>query len=117
MTVAATSERLDATLAWLKRLASRARPAPTNKQIGLVALKLGTQRYQPADRTIGIKWPKAEHGAVMIAALERLGLIKVERGRNWRRIMIVETGQVLGRRPPRFDGSSWRRCNRSDEAA
>ena len=80
-------------------------------------MRLGAQKYQPADRVVGIKWPKCEHGAVVIAALEKQGLIKVQRGRNWRIITIVETGQVLGRRPPRTDGSSWRRFNRSQDGS
>ena len=117
MSVAVTEERLDATLAWLRRLAARGRCAPTNKQIGLIALKLGTQRFQSADRTLGIKWPKAEHGAVVIAELERRGVLTVVRGRNWRIITLVETGQVLDRRKPRFDGSSWQRQFRGEVAA
>ena len=117
MSVAVTEARLTATLDWLKRLASRGRDAPTNKQIGLIALKLGTQKFQPSDRTLGIKWPKAEHGSVMIAALERRGEITVIRGRNWRIITIVSTGQVLGRRPPRLDGAGWQRQIRGGEAA
>jgi len=115
--VAVTQERLDATMKLLRRCAERGRAAPTNKQIALIALKLGTQRYQSADRTLGIKWPKCEHGAVIIAELERRGLVTVVRGRNWRTITIVETGQVLGRRTPRLDGSSWQRQFRGELAA
>lgn len=115
--VAVTQERLDATLSWLRRLADRGRAAPTNKQIALIALGMGRQKGQPADRVLGIRWPKAEHGALMIAELERRGLISVVRGRNWRIITLVDTGQVLGRRAPRCDGSSWQRQFRGELAA
>lgn len=114
MTIAITEDRLQATLAFLKRLAARGRYAPTNKQIALLALKMGQQKYQPADRTIGIKWPKCEHGSVIVAELERRGLINVQRlPRSWRRITIVETGQVLEPRPRCLDGSTRARVYRS----
>jgi hypothetical protein len=115
--VAVTEERVEVTLAWLKRLASRGRRAPTNKQIALLCLKMGTQRFQPSDRVLGIRWPKCEHGALVVRELERRGHILVERGRNWRVITLLETGQVLGRRKPRFDGSSWQRQFRGELAA
>lgn len=99
MTVAATIPRIEATLDYLKRRAAQGLPAPTNKEIALKALKMGRQAFQPWDRTQGIKGTKCEHGAVVIRALEQMGLIKVERGSNYRRIVIVDTGQVLGRRP------------------
>ncbi len=95
MTVAATAERIEATFDYLRRRAEQGMAAPTNKEIAIKALRMGKQKFQPWDRTQGIKWPKPEHGAVMIAALELDGRIEVERGRNWRRITIVETGQVL----------------------
>lgn len=117
MSVAVTQERLDAVLAWLKCLGSKGRPSPTNKQIALICLKMGKQQFQPVDRTLGIKWPKCEHGAIIIAKLEDLKLIEVVRGRNWRIITIVETGQILARRRPNTDGSSWRRQLRSHEVA
>lgn len=102
MTVAATQARMEATLAYLKRRAAQGLPAPTNYEIALKALKMGKQAFQPWDRTQGIKWRKPEHGAIMIAALEYCGIIAVERGRNWRRITILETGQVLEPQRPRF---------------
>ena len=98
MTVAATRERLEATLRYLKRRADEGLSAPTNREIAIAALKplgLGRQLYQPWDRVMGIHSKKPEHGAVMIAALEALGHIAVERGRNWRRIWILDTGQCL----------------------
>lgn len=95
MTVAATAARVEATYEYLRRRADQKLPAPTNKEIAIRALKMGKQSFQPWDRTQGIKWSKCEHGAVAIAALEALGRIKVTRGRNWREIVIIETGQVL----------------------
>ena len=103
MTVAATKDRLEKTLQYLKRRADQGLPAPTNREIALKALGMGKQVFQPWDRVIGIKWKKAEHGAVMIAALESQGYIAVERGRNWRRIFLLQTGQVLEPQRPRFD--------------
>jgi hypothetical protein len=95
MTVAATVERLEQTFAYLERRAAQNLPSPTNKEIALKALRMGKQQFQPWDRTQGIRSPKPEHGAVMIAALELTGLITVERGSNWRRITLVQSGQVL----------------------
>jgi hypothetical protein len=102
MTVAATQERLDRTFRYLRRLADQGLPAPTNKDIAIHAIKMGRQNFQPWDRTQGIKWPKCEHGAVMISGLEYCGLIEVERGPYWRRIRLIETGQVLEPRPRRI---------------
>ena len=102
MTVAATRERLEKTLAYLKRRAELGMPAPTNREIALRALGMGKQHFQPWDRTQGIRSKKPEHGAVMIRQLEAAGLILVERGRNWRRIVLVETGQVLEPQRPQF---------------
>lgn len=102
MTVAATEDRLRATLGYLKRLAAAGKPAPTNTELGLKAVRMGQQRFQPWDRCTGIRTRKAEHGAVMLAALEMCGLVTVQRGSNWRRIVIVETGQVLEPLRPRF---------------
>lgn len=102
MTVAATEERLNATIAYLRHLAALGRSSPSNTEIGLKALRMGKQKFQPWDRTQGIRTKKAEHGSVMIAALEMTGVIEVERGRNWRRITILDTGQVLEPSKPRF---------------
>lgn len=102
MTVAVTQERLDQAIAYLRQLAALGRSAPTNTELALRALKMGQQKFQPWDRTRGIRTKKAEGGAVVIAALEMSGQIKVERGRNWRRIEIVDTGQVLEPSKPRF---------------
>lgn len=112
MTVAVTQERVTKVYGWLLELARRGAAAPTNKEIALVCLKMGEQRFQPADRVQGIKWPKCEHGAVAIKALESAGLIIVERGRNWREITIVATGQTLPRRDIAADGSGWQRTMR-----
>lgn len=95
MTVAVTQERVTKVYGWLLDLARRGLPAPTNYEIAKVCLRMGQQRFQPADRIQGFSNRKPEHGAVMIAALETAGLISVERGRNWRRITILKTGQVL----------------------
>ena len=112
MTVAVTQERVTKVYGWLLELARRGAMCPTNKEIALVCLKMGEQRFQPADRLTGIKWPKCEHGAVTIRALEDAKLITVERGRNWREITIVATGQKLPRRDIVSDGSSWQRTMR-----
>lgn len=97
MTVAATQERMAKTLALLKQRAARGMPAPSNDEIAK-AIGMGKQRFQPADRTQGWRHKSHEAGAIMIAALEYCGLIEVERGRNWRRIKIRGSGEVL---PPR----------------
>lgn len=102
MTVAVTQERLDQAIAYLRQLAALGRAAPTNTELALKALKMGQQRFQPWDRMRGIRTKKAEGGAVVIAGLEITGKIVVERGSNWRRITIVETGQVLEPSKPRF---------------
>lgn len=102
MTVAVTDERLEKTLAFLKRRADQGLPAPTNREIALKALGMGKQVFQPWDRVTGIRTKKPEHGAIMIAALESRGLISVERGRNWRRICLLQTGQVLEPQRPRI---------------
>lgn len=102
MTVAATKERLEKTLAFLKRRADLGMPAPTNREIALKALGMGKQVFQPWDRVTGLRSKKPEHGAIMIAALESQGFISVERGRNWRRIFLLQTGQVLEPQRPRF---------------
>lgn len=101
MTVAATQERIDATFDYLKWCATIGKAAPTNTEIGLRALRMGQQRFQPWDRCTGIRTKKAEHGAVMVRMLELCGLITVQRGSNWRRITIIETGQVLEPSRPR----------------
>lgn len=98
MTVAATQERVTRVYGWLLELARRGAPAPTNYDIAR-KVGMGQQTFQPADRIkwgpSGPRWKKCEAGAVMIAALEQCGLISVERGRNWRRIVLLRTGQVL----------------------
>jgi hypothetical protein len=99
MTVAVTRERVDKTMALLRHRAARRQPAPSNTEIAKW-IGLGKQRFQPADRMQGIRTKKHEAGTLMIRALERDGLIEVERGRNWRCIKIRETGEVLPRRPP-----------------
>lgn len=95
MTVAVTQERVTKVYGWLLELARRGAPSPTNYEIAKSCLKMGTQRFQPYDRVQGFSNRKPEHGAVMIRALEEAGLVAVERGRNWRRITILQTGQVL----------------------
>ena len=102
MTVAVTEERLNQAIAYLRHLAALGRKAPTNHEIASKALKMGKQKFQPWDRTTGIRSRAPEHGAVVIAALEMTGVIEVERGRNWRRITILDTGQVLEPSKPRF---------------
>lgn len=89
MTVAVTDERLKRTFELVVQRITTGRRFPTNKEIGL-HIGLGTQRFQPWDRVQGIKWKKAEHGAVMIKALERLGYLDVKRiGRNRREAVIL----------------------------
>ena len=99
MTVAATNERIAKTLALLRRRAAQGLPAPSNDEIAK-AIGMGSQRYQPHDRMRGWRHKSHEAGAVMVLALEYCGLISVERGRNWRRITLLETGQVLHPRRP-----------------
>lgn len=89
MTVAVTHERLKRTFELIVARANRGMRVPTNREIGL-AIGMGKQKFQPWDRTQGIKWRKAEHGSVMIAALERLGVLEVRRiGRNRREVRIL----------------------------
>ncbi len=99
MTVKVSEARIAALMDYLKR---GKRTAPTNRELALKALRMGQQRYQPWDRMKGIRSPKPEHGAVVLAAAEMLGLVLVERGSNWRRITIMETGDVLEPARPRL---------------
>ncbi|MBP6012841.1 MAG: hypothetical protein KBA31_11490 [Alphaproteobacteria bacterium] len=99
MTVAATPERLERTLAYLRQRAAQRMCAPSNDMIAKV-VGMGAQRFQPWGRMRGWRCKSHEAGAVLIFELERQGKIKVTRGRNWRIIEIVETGQVLDRRTP-----------------
>lgn len=89
MTVAVTHERLKRTFELVVSRVNRGMRVPTNREIGL-AIGMGQQKFQPWDRTKGIKWRKAEHGSVMIQALERLGVLEVRRiGRNRREVRIL----------------------------
>lgn len=92
MTVAVTRPRLNATLALISDRLTNQKPPPTNYEIAL-HIGMGEQRYQPNDRTKGIKWKKPEAGTVMVRALELMGLIEVERiGRRKRVIRLISQG-------------------------
>lgn len=89
MTVAVTRERLKRTYQFVVARLNKGMRVPTNREIGL-AIGMGQQTFQPWDRTKGIKWRKAEHGSVMIRALEELGVLEVRRiGRNRREVRIL----------------------------
>ena len=89
MTVAVTHERLKRTFELIVARANRGMRVPTNLEIAL-AVGMGQQRFQPWDRTKGMRTRKPEAGSVMIAALERLGVLEVRRiGRNRREVRIL----------------------------
>ena len=94
MTVAITPERLNRTMQLLQLHVQKGWRCPTNWEIALW-IGMGTQKFQPADRMRGVRSNSPEAGSTMLAALELLGLVKVEsRGRH-RRVIIVATGDVL----------------------
>lgn len=97
MTVQVTALRLGKTMQLLRRRAAKGGCAPSNDEIAQ-AIGMGQQSYQPWDRCRGFQRKSHEAGAVMVRALEHLGMISVERGRNWRRIILNETGQLLDKR-------------------
>lgn len=89
MTVAVTHERLKRTMELLSARANRGMSVPTNFEIA-IAIGMGEQRFQPWDRTKGMRTRKPEAGSVMIQALERLGVLEVRRiGRNRREVRIL----------------------------
>lgn len=89
MTVAVTRERLKRTYELIVSRANRGMSVPTNLEIAL-AVGMGQQRFQPWDRTKGMRTRKPEAGSVMVQALERLGVLEVRRiGRNRREVRIL----------------------------
>lgn len=89
MTVAVTPERLMRTYQLLVARMNRGMSPPTNYDIA-IAIGMGEQRFQPWDRTKGMRTRKPEAGSVMVRALESLGVIEVRRiGRNRREVRIL----------------------------